>query len=165
MAKAEFLNSQLNQPAWVYRYYDCNYLIYLIQKELAQNFKQQISNLDETNNNNTNSLAFCSWLLTNFPFDNKMRINCLKMNCINQRLIYMYKLLRQFTNISCRLCLNQFCTKADVFSISKQGFMSAFLNPGGVVHETLTVYKIKNFHIMNTRPSTQHSWFPGKSFF
>lgn len=165
--KAEYYSTNLNQPAWVYRNLDCDYLIYFITKELNETFK---INFEDSNINLKNDAGlidsnsfkvFCSWLLTNFPFDNKMRIDILRMNCINQRLMYMLKLLKKFTNINCRLCDEQFCTKSNVFSMSKQGFMGAYLNPGGVVHETLTVYKLKNFHIISPRPSTQHSWFPG----
>ena len=165
--KAEYYSTSLNQPAWVYRNLDCDFLIYFIKKELNETFK---INFEESNINLKNDSGlidsnsckvFCSWLLTNFPFDNKMRMNILRMNCINQRLMSMLKLLKKFTNINCRLCNEQFCTKSNVFSMSKQGFMGAYLNPGGVVHETLTVYKLKNFHIISPRPSTQHSWFPG----
>ena len=39
--------------------------------------------------------------------------------------------------------------------------MNAFLNPGGFVHETLTVYKLINYRLSRDPPSTQHSWFPG----
>ena len=170
LAKAELTNMELNQPAWLYRYYDCSNLVYLIKNELMNTFGQQYS-IDEMTitvkssqnlvNDSNDAQVFSSWLLLNFPFDNKMRINCLKMDCINQRLIYMFNLLKKFTNISCRNCNAQFCTKHDVFSISKQGFMSAYLNPGGVVHETLTVYKLKNFNMTNARPSIQNTWFPG----
>jgi cereblon len=178
-SKAEWLNVENTHPAWLLRRYDCGYLIHLIKQELNETFSEQVASLDEMNRNNqeaanddedrrastNNPVVFSSWLLTNFPFDNKMRINCLKMNCINERLNYMFELLRNFTNISCRVCSIQFCTKHDVFSISKQGFMSAFLNPSGIVHETLTVFKLKNFTLTNSRPSTQHSWFPGECFF
>lgn len=165
--KAEYYNTNLNQPAWVYKNFDCDYLIYFIKKELNETFKINFEDSsiklksDSGLTDSNNYKVFCSWLLTNFPFDNKMRISILKMNCINQRLMSMYKLLKKFTNINCRLCNEQFCTKSNVFSMSKHGFMGAYLNPGGVVHETLTVYKLKNFHIISPRPSTQHSWFPG----
>lgn len=178
LSQAELLNSQFTQPAWLYRYYDCNYLVYSIKRELLETFGQQVDERPQQTtttaststatclvNDSNDSLVFSYWLLANFPFDNNMRINCLKMDCINHRLIYMYSLLRNFTNISCRKCDNVFCTKYDVFSISKQGFMSAYLNPGGVVHETLTVFKLKNFSMTNARPSTQNTWFPGTLYF
>lgn len=173
-SKAELFNTQFSQPAWLFRYYDCSFSVYLIKKEL-ETLGQRMSGdgemvtaaVAESNtsvslvNDSNDPLVFSYWLLANFPFDNNMRINCLQMDCINQRLIYMFSLLRDFTNISCRKCDMVFCTKHDVFSISKQGFMSAYLNPGGVVHETLTVFKLKNFSMTNARPSLQNTWFPG----
>ena len=44
--------------------------------------------------------------------------------------------------------------------MSIHGFMSAYVNPNGHVHETLTVYKAKNLSLIG-RPSTEFSWFPG----
>lgn len=38
--------------------------------------------------------------------------------------------------------------------------MAAYVNPGGVVHETLTLYKAKSLTYVG-RKSTEHSWFPG----
>ena len=39
--------------------------------------------------------------------------------------------------------------------------MTAYLNPGGIIHETLTVYKLKNFILAKAPPSEEFSWFPG----
>ena len=36
----------------------------------------------------------------------------------------------------------------------------AYVNPGGYVHETLTLHKAKNLTLHGT-PSTEYSWFPG----
>lgn len=170
-AQAERFNAFLPHPTWLYRKYDCDYLMNQIRQELKNTFQQDIPfavdlNKDNYDMNSASSkqslvLAFCSWLLSNFPFDNQMRLHCLSMNSVNHRLIYMHDLLKKFTNITCRQCGVLFCSKTEVFSISKQGFMTAYLNPGGVVHETLTVYKLKNFYLINGTPSRQHSWFPG----
>jgi len=40
------------------------------------------------------------------------------------------------------------------------GPLAAYVNPGGYVHETLTVYKAENLSRIG-RPSTENSWFPG----
>ena len=53
--------------------------------------------------------------------------------------------------------------KSDVFSLSYDGPMGTYVNPHGVVHETLTVYKAKNLHCYG-RPDTEFSWFPGYVF-
>ena len=106
--KAEFLNVSQPLPAWVFRKYDCGYTMSLIEKELSEWFKKKTpissSSDDSLNDSEVNyrePLTFSNWLLNNFPFDDKMRIECLKLDCVNQRLLQMYKLLKSFTNINC----------------------------------------------------------------
>ena len=48
----------------------------------------------------------------------------------------------------------------DIFSMSCEGPQSAYVNPGGVVHETLTLDRAQNLTLVG-RPSTEYSWFPG----
>ena len=38
--------------------------------------------------------------------------------------------------------------------------MGAYVNPGGYVHETLTIYKATGLRLIGW-PSTENSWFPG----
>ncbi len=127
--RAELLNT-LPFPAWIYRKYDCDYTIYSIVKELNETFKLKLPFKSKdlgTGCGGENSLEikdpifFSNWLLKNFPFNDKMRIDCLKLNCVNQRLIHMYNLLKNFTNINCQACGIKLCSKSDVFSLSKQG--------------------------------------------
>jgi cereblon len=161
-SRVEAGNVLFPHPAWVFRMYDCNYLIEVILDELNKLFSVDTMQKNEDEKRDfKNPKIFCSWLLTNFPFDNKMRIDCLRMDCLNHRLMFMHKLIRSFTNISCSECGAPLCSKLDVFCISKQGFTTAYLNPGGIIHETLTVFKLRNFVIMRAPPSAQHSWFPG----
>jgi cereblon len=153
--KIEYFNSS-HMPAWMLRKYDCNYIMNVIKKELHRGFGL-VCNQDAGND----PQIFSSWLLNNFPFDNKMRSHSLKISCLNQRLLYIHSLLKKFSEIVCTSCGVSLCSKVDIFSISKQGYMSPFLNPGGVIHETLTVYKIKNCSMVRMPPCAQHSWFPG----
>jgi len=44
--------------------------------------------------------------------------------------------------------------------MSKDGPQGAYVNPGGAVHETLTLYKVSNTYTEG-QPQTQFSWFPG----
>jgi hypothetical protein len=140
-SKAEYLNFSQPNPAWLYRKYDCKYLLYIIKKELNDTFGHEFDspsvNKHEDNESSitdfNDPLIFSLWLLNNFPLDNKARISCLKMNCINQRLMFIYDLLKKYTNIVCKYCNTLLCSKSDAFSISKS-FMNAFLNPGGVIH-------------------------------
>lgn len=44
--------------------------------------------------------------------------------------------------------------------MSVDGPLAAYVNPGGYVHDTLTV--TESFNLKRSgRPSTEHSWFPG----
>ena len=44
--------------------------------------------------------------------------------------------------------------------MSQEGPQGAYVNPGGYVHETLTVYTAKNLKLSG-ESSTEYSWFPG----
>lgn len=44
--------------------------------------------------------------------------------------------------------------------MAEEGFLGAYVNPGGHVHETLSVYEATNLTLIG-RPTTEHSWFPG----
>ena len=60
----------------------------------------------------------------------------------------------------CRYCGHRITNKSDVFSMALEGPMAAYVNPGGYVHETLTVYKAQGL-VLRGGPSTENSWFPG----
>lgn len=137
-------------PGWLYRKYDCKYLIELIKKELSETFGvDSIKLTSPTNNNkivgsskssninfnNNDPVKFSIWLLNNIPFDSKNRNDGLKINCINQRLIFVYELLKKYTFISCNTCSTILCSKSDSFHISD---MNSFLSPGKHIHGKLT---------------------------
>ena len=44
--------------------------------------------------------------------------------------------------------------------MSQDGPQAAFVNPGGHLHETITLYRARNLRLVGT-PSTEYSWFPG----
>lgn len=56
--------------------------------------------------------------------------------------------------------MKQIARKEDVFSMATEGPLGAYVNPGGHVHETVTLYKANNLRLIGY-PSTEHSWFPG----
>jgi cereblon len=133
-------------PTWLYRQYDCSYMMSLILKELNEAYDQ--TQLPPATTIPTDSILFSNWLLNNFPFDDALRLKILKLDCINQRLRFIYSVLKHYSSINCRLCRALLCQKSDVFSMSIHGFMSAYVNPNGHVHETLTVYKVSYKHLI-----------------
>ena len=44
--------------------------------------------------------------------------------------------------------------------MSQEGPQSAYVNPSGHVHETLTLYTVKGIRTVGAS-STEYSWFPG----
>ena len=62
--------------------------------------------------------------------------------------------------LCCRNCEEEIGKQEDIFSMSSEGPQGAYVNPGGYVHETLTLYKAKNLSLIG-EPSTEYSWFPG----
>lgn len=62
--------------------------------------------------------------------------------------------------LGCCRCGEELADLADIFSMSSEGPQGAFVNPGGHLHETLTLYRARNLKLLGT-PSTEYSWFPG----
>jgi len=66
----------------------------------------------------------------------------------------------QCTVLCCKNCNLLIAKKEDVFSMALEGPMGAYVNPGGYVHETLTIHKAMGLRLIGW-PSVENSWFPG----
>lgn len=77
--------------------------------------------------------------------------------CFNNKVIII---CLQCTVLCCRQCDQLIANKKDVFSMSLEGPMGAYVNPGGHVHEMMTVFKAQGIQEYG-RASTENSWFPG----
>mmetsp|Transcript_34323 Transcript_34323/g.50250 ORF Transcript_34323/g.50250 Transcript_34323/m.50250 type:complete len:114 (+) Transcript_34323:56-397(+) len=62
--------------------------------------------------------------------------------------------------LACRRCQRKICHHEQLFHMSSEGPVSAFVNPGGVVHETATFYRATNLRLVGVM-SEEYSWFPG----
>ena len=60
----------------------------------------------------------------------------------------------------CFNCGEEVAHQDDIFSMSQEGPQSAYVNPSGHVHETLTLYTVKGIRTVGAS-STEYSWFPG----
>ena len=142
-------------PHWVFNMYDCQYLRSAIFHEL----KKWNSELDEMAYP-SNHTDFSFWVMTNLPLNDKQKLFLLQLRSSVQRLRCIYNLINQCVNLHCSQCSNLIAKRDDVFSMSASGLMAAYVNPGGVVHETITILKVKGLSYIG-RKSTEHSWFPG----
>ena len=66
--------------------------------------------------------------------------------------------LTQCRVLVCRSCGKQLGDQHHIFSMSREGPQGAFVNPGGHVHETLTLYRAKNLRLVG-RPSTEYRYY------
>ncbi len=68
--------------------------------------------------------------------------------------------LQEFTELYCDKCETAIAKKEDIFSMSVDGPLAAYVNPGGVVHDTLTVLKATNLRKVGSG-TIENTWFPG----
>ncbi|XP_078678417.1 protein cereblon-like [Branchiostoma floridae x Branchiostoma belcheri] len=142
-------------PPWVYRQYDCDVLMELVKREL---YSWNDTLQENIMPNNPSDFSF--WVAASLPLDDGLRLHLLSINSAVQRLRCELSIMQKCTIMCCRDCGSQIAEKKDVFSMSVAGPMAAYVNPGGYVHETLTVYQVTGI-THHGRPSTEHSWFPG----
>ena len=142
-------------PSWLYRMYDVDYLRMQIFNEMRE-WNQQL----EERHCPLGSSDFSFWVITNLPVSDHMKLQLLRMNSAVERLRAELHLFRKCTMLACSDCGQKIAHRKEVFSMSVSGPMAAYVNPGGFVHETLTLHKTTGI-VHRGRKSTEHSWFPG----
>ena len=60
----------------------------------------------------------------------------------------------------CRTCGAAIAREADVFSMSAEGPVGAYVNPHGYLHEVVTVRRAEGLFLVG-RPTAEHTWFAG----
>lgn len=142
-------------PPWVYKMYDADLVM--------QRTKQELHKWNETlrpENMPQDPIELSYWVTQNLPLDDGLRVNLLSIDSAVQRLRCALSIIEKCSILCCKGCGSQVANKKDVFSLSIEGPLGAYVNPGGYVHETMTVHKAQNLNLIG-RPSTEHSWFPG----
>lgn len=142
-------------PSWVYELYNPFLLMELIKKELKSwSETLRIDNVPRS------PLDFSFWVAANMPLDDSLRLQILGINCPTQRLRKELEIVRKCSVLCCRSCDTKIVEKSDLFSMSLDGPLGAYVNPNGWVHETLTFYRASGIRLRG-KPTAQNSWFPG----
>jgi cereblon len=142
-------------PAWVYRQYDSEHVMSLVHRELAS-WNETFST--ESMPTDANELSY--WVARTLPFEDAMKLRLLSIDSAVQRLRCELSTMRRCTVLCCQRCNTVIANKTDVFSMSVEGPLGAYVNPGGYVHETLTLVQAKGLRLIG-RPSLESSWFEG----
>ncbi|KAK7072706.1 hypothetical protein SK128_017287 [Halocaridina rubra] len=143
-------------PSWVYNQYDDLLLTQRVINELERTTMVQPHLLKVP----CDPQELSHWAAINLPLDDSHRLTLLSLNTPTQRLRYILSVLSKCKMLSCGHCHELVANTTDIFSMSVEGPQGTFVNPGGYVHEMLTVTKAQNLTYFS-RPSTEHSWFPG----
>ncbi|KAK2180255.1 hypothetical protein NP493_452g04005 [Ridgeia piscesae] len=142
-------------PPWVYRQYDAFLLMSRIRKELQswnETLRPESMPCDPS--------EFSFWVAANLLLDDAFRLHLLTIDSAIQRLRCELSIMRRCTVLCCKNCNLLIAKKEDVFSMALEGPMGAYVNPGGYVHETLTIHKAMGLRLIGW-PSVENSWFPG----
>ena len=165
-------------PNWVYEMYSAQILVETLHNilgtlKLFSHTKLQVP---------TDPIALSFWIASNFPLPNVEKLKLLTLNNSVQRLraeidllqkvripsvsdhspqsLYHFCLSLQAQILLCKRCGNPVAKQKDIFSMSADGPQSAYVNPQGYVHETLTLYRCRGIQL-HGEASTEYSWFPG----
>ncbi|XP_076813095.1 protein cereblon-like isoform X1 [Clavelina lepadiformis] len=141
--------------SWVYKLYDVDFLRMRIFKEL----KEWNSTLEQ-HQMPESATDFSYWVITNFPISDEWKLYLMHLKSAVQRLRCELNLIHKRSKLTCSSCGSMIADRKEVFSMSTSGPMAAYVNPGGAIHETLTLYKASGLSYRG-RKSTEFSWFPG----
>ncbi|KAG5307589.1 CRBN protein, partial [Pseudoatta argentina] len=141
-------------PAWVYRQYDPIRLSFRIRQHL-----QFLETRGGSVPKNPIDLSF--WVAQNILMDHNERLTLLTYDCAISRLQREIKYLVEDKIYVCVNCESFIGRQSHMFPMNKEGPQGSYVNPGGVIHETITFYHVQGVLLNNSDPSTEYSWFPG----
>ncbi|XP_015108351.1 protein cereblon isoform X1 [Diachasma alloeum] len=143
-------------PAWVYHQYNPRRLAMKIHHYLRFVRSRGI-------NIPTDPTELSFWVAQNLIMKDNVKISLLELDCAIQRLQVEVKLLAKLQEklFVCSDCRTVIAKQVDVFPMNTEGIQSAYCNPHGAIHETVTVHRAQSLVLRQDPPSTECSWFPG----
>lgn len=143
-------------PSWVYKQYDAKSVMAKIGDEL-----DACNSTLNASGRSKGALDYSFWLMANLPMDDQLKLSLLAMNNTIERLRAELLILKSCTVICCKDCGLLIADKKDVFSMAaKDGPLGMYVNPGGYIHEMITVYKVEGLKLVGGQ-STENTWFSG----
>ncbi|KDO16208.1 hypothetical protein SPRG_18257, partial [Saprolegnia parasitica CBS 223.65] len=107
---------------------------------------------------------FSYWLAAHVHLSVDERRALLQVDCTVRRLHELLTWLQDHTSsgIACRTCRTLLGKSTDIFNTQRAG---TFVNPGGHVHQILTLYSVESDQVVCVgRPTTRDTWFRGYSW-
>eukprot|EP00899_Mesostigma_viride_P010433 jgi/Mesvir1/19391/Mv10426-RA.1 len=144
-------------PAWVYCSVDA---FVLARRALAMLQARRDSAVPTPPALLEDPQAASYWLARNLPLADSTRLELLAAASVVDRLRRVIELLDGMAVLRCRTCRARVADAKDVFSLSMDGPVAAYVNTNGFVHEAVTVRHVSGLQLEGD-PQTEHSWFPG----
>ncbi|XP_069693339.1 protein cereblon isoform X2 [Periplaneta americana] len=145
-------------PYWVHKQYCSSRLVRRAQFHLSY---LKLGSTSAGLQLPTDATELSFWVAQALPLVDEQRLLLLKLNSPIQRLRWELSVLEKCQMLCCRDCDAHVADPRDTFSMSVEGPQGTYVNPGGFVHETLTLHKAVGLRCVNEDPSTEYSWFPG----
>eukprot|EP01134_Creolimax_fragrantissima_P000718 CFRG0718T1 len=153
----------LTLPIWLYRFLEENFWIARVvtcAREvgyLSPSFETGRPDADPTEE----TFRLCNAI----PSSSAFRAMLLTLDTSLERLCMLYDDLSQKQRVpmmKCRGCSVPIARLSEVFDMNSSGPVQAYVNPNGVVHDTITVRRVELPNVfLSGGAYTQDSWFPG----
>ncbi|KAI4316084.1 hypothetical protein L6164_024100 [Bauhinia variegata] len=142
-------------PHWVYLMFDS----YCLAQRAADLWKQIVGapNMDGLLKK-PDHLSFL--IASKLPVSESTRQELLEIDGISYRLRREIELLESINLIRCKNCRTIIARRSDMLVMSSEGPLGAYVNPGGYVHEIMTLLKANGLALQGPAV-TEFSWFPG----
>uniref|UniRef100_A0A1B0D3S5 Uncharacterized protein n=1 Tax=Phlebotomus papatasi TaxID=29031 RepID=A0A1B0D3S5_PHLPP len=128
-------------PLFVYEQYDIGKVMMKIKHFVASH---KIENMP------IDPIVCSFWSAKNLPLEQADREKIFATNFVEP---YYYH---------CGECQQKVAKFSEVFAMSKDGVLASYCNPGGYIHDTVTLFGVEEDSVTVERSkSTQFSWFPG----
>ncbi|XP_031277762.1 uncharacterized protein LOC116136196 [Pistacia vera] len=142
-------------PYWVYNMYDS----YCLARRAADKWKQVVGTPSmDSFVRKPDLLSF--YIASKIPVSESTRQELLEIDGVSYRLRREIELLESFDIVQCKTCKTAIARRSDMLVMSSEGPLGAYVNPGGSVHEIMTLYKANSLALRD-RACTEYSWFPG----
>ncbi|GAU14261.1 hypothetical protein TSUD_308210 [Trifolium subterraneum] len=142
-------------PHWVYRMYDSYWLA-----QRAADMWKQIVGLPSMDSLIKRPDVLSFHIASKIPVSESTRQQLLEIDGIVYRLRREIELLDSIDIVRCRICQTTIAKRSDMLVMSNEGPLGAYVNPGGYVHEIMTLYKANDLSLVG-HADTEYSWFPG----
>ncbi|PNY10055.1 protein cereblon [Trifolium pratense] len=142
-------------PHWVYRMYDPYWLA-----QRAADMWKQIIGVPSMDSLIKKPGVLSFHIASKIPVSESTRQQLLDIDGIVYRLRREIELLDSIDLIRCRRCQTTIAKRSNMLVMSDEGPLGAYVNPGGYVHEIMTLYKANGLSLVG-HAVTEYSWFPG----